>query len=194
MKYFDELCRAMEFLGRDERTIFLGQAVACPGTAMSNTLKNISRDKLLELPVTEEMQMGMSTGLALGGHVPASVNPISETLAFGNSGMIRILAVTGMKRSRFLPDVPTMIESGYKDVHVESWLGLFAPAKTPTEVIGHLSQTVREALDSPDLVASLSKIGNEPTFAPPAEFAATIKADLAAWGPVVKASGFVAED
>ena len=65
----------MEFLARDPRTIFLGQAVACPGTAMSNTLKNVSRDKLLELPVTEEMQMGMSNGLALGGHVPVSIYP-----------------------------------------------------------------------------------------------------------------------
>src|ERR1700691_838803 len=70
MKYFDEMCRAMEFLAQDKRTIFLGQAVACPGTAMSNTLKNVDPKKLLELPVTEEMQMGMSTGLALGGHVP----------------------------------------------------------------------------------------------------------------------------
>ena len=75
MKYFDEMCRAMEFLGRDPRTIFLGQAVACPGTAMSNTLKNVSRDKLLEMPVTEEMQMGISNGLALGGHVPVSIYP-----------------------------------------------------------------------------------------------------------------------
>ncbi|HTV39935.1 MAG TPA: hypothetical protein VMF08_05135 [Candidatus Sulfotelmatobacter sp.] len=75
MKYFDELCRAMEYLARDPRTMFLGQAVACPGTAMTNTLKNVPRDKLLELPVTEEMQMGMSTGLALNGFVPISVYP-----------------------------------------------------------------------------------------------------------------------
>jgi pyruvate/2-oxoglutarate/acetoin dehydrogenase E1 component len=75
MKYFDELSRAMEMLARDERTVFLGQAVACAGTAMSNTLKNVPREKLIELPVTEEMQMGMSTGLALGGHVPVSFFP-----------------------------------------------------------------------------------------------------------------------
>ncbi len=75
MKYFDELCRAMEFLARDERTRFLGQAVACPGTAMTNTLKNVPREKLLELPVTEEMQMGMSTGMALAGQVPVSIYP-----------------------------------------------------------------------------------------------------------------------
>jgi pyruvate/2-oxoglutarate/acetoin dehydrogenase E1 component len=75
MKYFDELCRAMDHLGRDPRTLFLGQAVACPGTGMTNTLKNVPREKLLELPVTEEMQMGMSTGLALAGHVPVSIYP-----------------------------------------------------------------------------------------------------------------------
>src|SRR5580698_11678005 len=75
MKYSDEMCRAMEYLARDQRTLFLGQAVACPGTAMTNTLKNVPRDKLLELPVTEEMQMGMSTGLALNGFVPISIYP-----------------------------------------------------------------------------------------------------------------------
>jgi len=75
MKYFDELSRAMEFLARDPRTMFLGQAVACAGTAMTNTLKNVDRAKLLELPVTEDLQMGMSTGLALTGVVPVSMYP-----------------------------------------------------------------------------------------------------------------------
>ena len=75
MKYFDELCRAMEFLARDERTMFLGQAVSCPGTAMTNTLKNVAKEKLLEMPVTEDLQMGMSTGLALTGVVPVSIYP-----------------------------------------------------------------------------------------------------------------------
>jgi len=75
MKYFDELCRAMEMLARDQRTVFIGQAVACPGTAMTNTLKNVPREKLIELPVAEEMQMGMATGLALSGQVPVAVFP-----------------------------------------------------------------------------------------------------------------------
>ena len=75
MKYFDELARAMEMLAKDERTYFIGQAVACPGTAMSNTVKNVPKEKLLELPVAEDMQMGMSIGLALSGHVPVSFYP-----------------------------------------------------------------------------------------------------------------------
>lgn len=75
MKYFDELKRSMEYLAKDERTIFLGQAVAMPGTGMSNTLKDISKDKLIELPVAEEMQMGMALGMALHGRVPISIYP-----------------------------------------------------------------------------------------------------------------------
>ena len=75
MKYFDELKRSMEYLAKDERTIFLGQAVAMPGTGRSNTLKDVSKDKLIELPVAEEMQMGMTLGMALHGRIPISIYP-----------------------------------------------------------------------------------------------------------------------
>ena len=74
-KYFDELKRAMDYLGEQENTIFLGQAVEYKGTAMTNTLKDVSRDKLIEMPVSEEMQMGITNGLAVGGKVPISVYP-----------------------------------------------------------------------------------------------------------------------
>lgn len=73
MKYFDELKRSMDFLAQDPRTVFLGQAVAVAGTAMSNTLKNVPPHRLIELPVAEEMQMGMTTGIALTGLVPVSI-------------------------------------------------------------------------------------------------------------------------
>lgn len=75
MKYFDELKRSMEYLATDDRTLFLGQAVAVPGTGMSNTLKDISKEKLIELPVAEEMQMGISLGMALNGNIPISIYP-----------------------------------------------------------------------------------------------------------------------
>ena len=129
----------------------------------------------------------------LGGHVPASVNPISESLPFARSGTLRTLAVTGARRSPFLPDVPTMTEAGYKIV-VDSWLGVFVPAKTPTEVVNALSAAIAEAVKSSPMTESLGKIGNIPAFQTPADFAAVVKADVARWAPVVKASGFVAED
>ena len=74
-KYFDELKRAMDYLGEQEDTMFLGQAVAYKGTAMTNTLSGVSKDKLLEMPVDEEMQMGITNGLAVNGTVPISIYP-----------------------------------------------------------------------------------------------------------------------
>jgi pyruvate/2-oxoglutarate/acetoin dehydrogenase E1 component len=74
-QYLDELKRAMDYLGEQEDTMFLGQAVEYKGTAMTNTLVNVSRDKLLEMPVSEEMQMGITNGLACAGTVPISIYP-----------------------------------------------------------------------------------------------------------------------
>ena len=65
----------MEYLGEQSDTMFLGQAVEYKGTAMTNTLKDISRKKLLEMPVDEEMQMGITNGLAVAGTVPISIYP-----------------------------------------------------------------------------------------------------------------------
>ena len=74
-QYFDELKRAMDFLGKQPDTFFLGQAVEYKGTAMTNTLKDVPRDKLLEMPVDEEMQLGITNGLAVAGTVPISIYP-----------------------------------------------------------------------------------------------------------------------
>jgi tripartite-type tricarboxylate transporter receptor subunit TctC len=104
-----------------------------------------------------------------------------------------MLAVTGAKRSRFLPDVPTMREQGF-DVVVESWLGAFAPAKTPPDTVRTLGAAINEVARSPDYADSLAKFGNEPALQTPDEFAVTVRADIARWGPVVKASGFVATE
>ena len=75
MKYFDELKRSMEMLAEHSDTLFLGQAVDCAGTAMSNTLKDVAGDKKLELPVCEDLQMGITNGLALAGKIPVSIFP-----------------------------------------------------------------------------------------------------------------------
>jgi pyruvate/2-oxoglutarate/acetoin dehydrogenase E1 component len=75
MKYFDELLKSMEWLGKQPNTVFLGQSVEYAGTAMTNTLKTVQKDKLLEFPVNEDMQMGMSIGMALNGIVPITIFP-----------------------------------------------------------------------------------------------------------------------
>ena len=74
-RYFDELERSMDYLGQQKDTMFLGQAVEYKGTAMTNTLVNVPKEKLLEMPVTEEMQMGITNGLAVAGTVPITIYP-----------------------------------------------------------------------------------------------------------------------
>ena len=78
----------MEYLGKKNNTIFIGQAVEVPGTAMSNTLKNIKKEKLLELPVAEEMQMGMTLGLAMDNNVPISIFPRWNFLLYSLNQLI----------------------------------------------------------------------------------------------------------
>ena len=90
-KYFDELKRSMDFLGSKKNTLFIGQAVEVPGTAMSNTLKSITKKKLLELPVAEDMQMGMTLGLAMDGNVPISIFPRWNFLLYGVSQLVNHL-------------------------------------------------------------------------------------------------------
>jgi pyruvate/2-oxoglutarate/acetoin dehydrogenase E1 component len=74
-KYSDELSRTMKYLADDSRTIFMGQAVAVPGTIMSSTLIDVPMEKRIELPVAEDLQMGMSLGWALNGFIPVSIFP-----------------------------------------------------------------------------------------------------------------------
>jgi pyruvate/2-oxoglutarate/acetoin dehydrogenase E1 component len=75
MKYFDELKKSMTWLAEKQNTLFLGQAVEYPGTGMTNTLVDVDKNKLLEMPVNEDMQMGISIGMAMNGTGPISIYP-----------------------------------------------------------------------------------------------------------------------
>lgn len=75
LSYFDEIKRSMEYIAQDERSVFLGQCVGCPGNALYKTVCDIDPEKRLELPVMEDCQMGMSIGLALKGFIPITIYP-----------------------------------------------------------------------------------------------------------------------
>ena len=81
----------MSYLGSKENTIFIGQAVEVPGTAMSNTLSDVPKNKLVELPVAEEMQMGMTLGLAMEGNIPISIFPRWNFLLYGMNQLVNHL-------------------------------------------------------------------------------------------------------
>lgn len=95
-KYYDELKRAMEWLAEKPDTIFMGQAVTYAGTAMTNTLKDISIDKKMELPVFEEMQTGITVGMALNQTVPISIYPRWNFLILGTNQLVNHLDKIGI--------------------------------------------------------------------------------------------------
>jgi len=130
----------------------------------------------------------------VGGQIASSYNPIGEAMPFHKAGRIRILATTGARRSAFLPEVPTLAESGYKDLVAETWLGLFGPAAMPADTIAKLDDLLRDILKQPDVLEALGKFAYEAPFADAAQFRAQLRRDLERWAPIVKASGFTAED
>lgn len=130
----------------------------------------------------------------LGGQIPVSISVLGEVLPHIRSGKLRGLAITSAQRSVFLPELPTLMEQGFKDIAVQEWLGWFLPAKTPAETVQRLNALVREGLQSPEYVAALATNGLQPMHQSSDEFARMVRADLARWAPIVKASGFSAED
>ena len=130
----------------------------------------------------------------MGGQIPVSINPVSELLPQLQGGKIRVLAVTSGERSKFLPDVPTMKESGFPEIVLAPWLGFFAPARTPPDVVKRLANGIADATAFGDTQRSFIKMGMDPVAMTPVGFASVVKADLERWAPIVKASGFTAED
>jgi len=119
MKYFDELQKTMEWIAQQPDSIFIGQTVACPGTFMYSTLKNIPKDKALELPVNESFQMQFSIGLAMGGYVPISVYPRQNFLLLATADMVNMLdKFPAISSNRMIPKVIIRVATGPdKPVH-----------------------------------------------------------------------------
>ncbi|NML43584.1 extra-cytoplasmic solute receptor [Ramlibacter sp. G-1-2-2] len=126
----------------------------------------------------------------LGGHVPAVVLPIAAALPLHKQGRIRVLAVARSTRSRYLPEVPTFTELGYKDVLFQDWLGMFAPADTAPARVRELSQLVGEIQRSPQGTEALQLMGMEPDVMAPEAFAEALKADWQRYGAFVQRTNF----
>jgi tripartite-type tricarboxylate transporter receptor subunit TctC len=128
----------------------------------------------------------------VAGEVPAAVLPISDLGALARAGKARLLATSGGQRSPQYADVPTFRESGYA-IEGSAWYALFAPAGTPRDVVEPLARAAIEAVRQSDVRQRLEPLGLEVTGLGPAELAAVMKSDDDKWGPVIRASGFRAE-
>lgn len=124
----------------------------------------------------------------LGGHVDTMFDVLRTALPFHQSGRARIIAVASEKRSTLAPDLPTVEESGYKDIVVLTWHALLAPAGTPTPIVQQLYNETKRGLLAPALREKFAKDGVEFVASTPAELDAFMRADLAKWRKVVQAA------
>ena len=122
----------------------------------------------------------------VGGQIPVAVIGSSPVIPFHRAGKVRILAVTTMRRSRALPDVPTLAEAGLPGINVSQWLSLAAPANTPREIVMRLNAEIAKILAAPPTREKLEAAGLEATPSSPQELAAMYRAGMERWGPLVK--------
>jgi tripartite-type tricarboxylate transporter receptor subunit TctC len=132
---------------------------------------------------------GPSINDVVAGNVQMTFEGTSVLLPLIEAGRLRALAVTTPKRIPQLPDVPTMVESGFPNFVSTSWTGLLAPAHTPQPVIAKLNAAINDGLKTPELNIALQRLSNEPLGGAPADFTAMIKADLDKWSPIVSSLG-----
>jgi tripartite-type tricarboxylate transporter receptor subunit TctC len=137
---------------------------------------------------------GSAAALAdvVAGHVPMIVTTTADLVQMAKAGRVRVLATSDKQRSTFLPDVPTFREAGF-DLVATGWYGMFAPAKTPPDVIARYNKVIVDAVRSSDVKDRMLAFGLQPTGTTAAEFTHTVKADSENWAPAVKASGFSPE-
>jgi tripartite-type tricarboxylate transporter receptor subunit TctC len=131
----------------------------------------------------------------LGGRIQMNVGPSTNLMALIRNGKLRPLAVTNTHRLKDLPDVPTMIESGYPQVgfHPDVWQGILAPAGTPAAIVERLNAEINAVLKTPEVRATLMRMGVDDTMIMSTrEFSAFIANEGKKWPPIIKAIGLKA--
>ena len=131
------------------------------------------------------------TGPALQDLLANQINLSFESsvgTSFNNvtAGRLKVLAITGAKRSAVVPDVPTVAESGFPGFSAQGWFGLFGPANLPPKILETLNKAVTDALREPEVIARFEKLGVQPDPQAPPAFAKFLEVESAKWGDVAK--------
>ena len=125
----------------------------------------------------------------VSGQLKVMFAPIPTVLPFIQSGQLRAVATTGLKRDTLLPDLPTVAESGVPGFEVSLWLGLLAPKATPRPVIARLSGATAQALATDEVKTAFAKQGVEAFIGTPEDFAAFYRGEVEKWRMVIVATG-----
>jgi tripartite-type tricarboxylate transporter receptor subunit TctC len=129
----------------------------------------------------------------LAGHVSLMFDNLSSALPNIKVARVRALAVTTLKRSPLLPQLPTISEAGLKGFDISTWFGIFAPAGTPPDIVAKLNAETVRVLNAPGMKERLLTLGAEPVGNKPDEFAAFVRLEIQKYATVIKAAGAKAD-
>ena len=167
-----------------------GGGVGSANHLASEMFKVAARVDILHVPYKGG---GPALNDTLGGQVAIFFAPILTALPHVQAGKLRALAVTGVARSPVAPQLPTMAMAGVPGFEFSVWDGIFAPARTPPQVIGALNAEIVKVLQLPELRDKLAAMGADASGSTPEQLAAYLKADTAKWAKVLQDSGIKAE-
>jgi tripartite-type tricarboxylate transporter receptor subunit TctC len=169
----------------------LDYASSGPGTSthlaaeMFNTMANV---RLVHVPYKGNAEV---FNALLGGHIKVHFSLVPSGIPHVRAGKLRVLAVTSEKRLPYLPDVPTIAESGFPAYEISSWQGMLAPAGTPPAVVTKINSEMVELLKTPAMRERMAREGADPVGSSPQQFGARVASEVDKWARVAKAAGLM---
>ncbi|MEI7532130.1 MAG: tripartite tricarboxylate transporter substrate binding protein [Betaproteobacteria bacterium] len=173
------------------KTNDLSYASAGIGTVPFLTSENLNKLASVSIVHIPFGGAGPALNSVIGGQVPVGSAAFATPglIDWLNSGKIRPIAISSEGRSRFMPNVPTIAESGYPGVVDNTWIAFFAPAKTPNEIVVKLNQLMSNIIKKPVVMEQISKIGFDWSPNTNIEFTQYIQGEVIKWGKIVKETG-----
>jgi tripartite-type tricarboxylate transporter receptor subunit TctC len=155
------------------------------GHLAAELLKTMSGTRMTHIPYKGS---GPATTALLGGEIALMFSPMPPTVAQVKAGRLRALAVTTLKRSPVMPDVPTMNDT-LKGFELDNWYGMFFPVGTPRDIVNRFNAEMMKVLQDPDVRAIMARDGSEPLGNTPEEFGAYFKREVEKYAKVIQAAG-----
>ena len=175
-------------LGKAKPSLFTF-AMGGLGTATHLGIEQFRAATKIDMVVVPYKSGGLATADTLAGQVTMLFGGTSSASGFARAGRLRAIAVTGEKRNASLPDTPTFLELGMREVDSQSYFGSVAPAAVPKDIIGILSGTMRKVLQMPDVRQRLAERGYDIIASTPEQYGDNIRSEMAKWERVVKSTG-----
>ena len=164
-----------------------------PGSSTHLTaelLKSVTATNMVHIPYKGQ---GQAITDVITGQIQFMFNSPSAVGEFIKAGRLRTLGITSEKRLPQWPDVPTFVETGYKEMVTGSWYGIWVPAKTPQAIVTRLHGEIVRIVNLPDVRQRIIDMGGEPVANSSAEFDAFQKAEMARWAKIVKQAGIAVQ-